>query len=245
MKAIRYWDGHAIHPFAVLVTERLSQRGFAFTVDEWCNYSWRAPLFDGYESEIGLIPIDTPTEQRAFGFQPFLFVNSPYQATVDRHVGTHDFNPPCVLSISLSWLMTRWPPVLGTFSENYERWCELKTDDSKRMASKFCDALESHAFGFFEMVSSPERLIGVLSDLENFPGVGKGSAPGSSSPKLFAAALLVRIGGVDHATAMVQSEMTNLKRLFSADGDAVEYERKMSRFGAYLSWIEARQGSGA
>lgn len=232
------WDNYARHPIISFVSREFSQYKPTFSIDDCNNYKWTIDLFEEHHLDIELMPNSQPSEAGRFGFQPSIHITSSYQSLVNQAVGVKDFDPPCVLSVSLAWLMTVWEPVAGSFSDNFRVWQDLETSACESVAKKLLCCFQSHVLKLVSLIDSPEKLAKVLGQLESFPGSGIGTGPISSMPNIFSAIIYHKIGKLKLAIDKIEKELLIIDEEASlSPGLERDFSERRHTVMKYRKWI--------
>jgi hypothetical protein len=244
------WDGFVLHPFLVQLDISLAENGFRFKehdLDAACSV-WEKEIFQDHALEISIWPERSKPGKGSYSFEvglsvasrrqaaleEFLDIASCYepQAIEEENVSTQKVERIGLLSSSFNWLIARWPPAVGSFAEAFDRWRNLKNDDYQRHVDDFMHFYRNQGLAFIELIDSREKLAGVLTQLDSFPGAGAGSSPGSASPWEYAAVLYADSGRRADA-------LRELEKIVSSSKARSVNQQNIAQcvFERYRSWI--------
>lgn len=140
-----------------------------------------------------------------------------------------------LLRVSAAWLLVRWPPAFGSFSDAQALLLIPPGHEEYDVTvAKIFPALVVRADDFARHVDSHDKLAACLLDLPNFPGQGLGAGPQSAAPKLMAASVLMHAGKRELAMDVVGDALREAE-LLKLDGELDESDvREMHRIAECL-----------
>jgi len=229
------WDGHQLHPVVLAIGRRVERRGFELQdrlAEESWHFRWTKPAFDEGEFFVEISPNKSP--KGAVDFSTDLGIESWRYTETENALKTWECDqqsiiaaelvpfqfPLSLVRIALHWLMLNADPPVRRLT-----W-SATLDTAERCADEFAEEFERYGLPFFDQVSTREKLIDLLRNIDAYPKKTAVPGPRSPEPSLCAALLLYCAGDVGAALreldAGFQHDAARYKRTWANDRLACE-----------------------
>jgi hypothetical protein len=244
------WAKLANHAFVLAIDAQVTGLGFEFDRDDPGFLAWTRPMYSKARFFVRLL------EQKCsrkgglqFGVQ--LGVASSYLMEVENEVkswecGAGHFSPDAfpyrepiaAVMISLHWLLLNAnPPVKTRLS-----W-DATPETAEAGARQLRDDVEHYGLPFLRQVDTPDKLIDLLKNIENYPRKLREPGPRSSDSGAYAALLLHQLGRSDEA--IEELEISRRQRIADytrslelppklREANIIMYSCKIDRFRQYI-----------
>lgn len=180
---------------------------------------WRMECFPGHFFSVSFFSDKKALANNKFSLSVFLSVFSEKQASFESNLEfAHSLTSPnerdvSLIGVDLNWLMATWPPALNSFSDALLRWENSSLEHVDELIEDVFFFFDRQGLDFFGEIDSPDKLISMLINFDNFAGKG-GGGPVSQYPQLYASLLQFQKGDEEAAIRSVDLAENHFRNKF-------------------------------